>query len=155
MRRYPSDTTVGSGLNAATIWCPSPSRMASTTSCATSASASETSSTRLQRLTFPAPKFWPTKVVHAWLNEFSRLYTTYSSEMTAELAAMTSVPRLLMHAWMTMLASENTALCSPAGRPILTTRASTARSMPSSRGFSLIGASMRVRRTNRMSALTV
>ena len=83
------------------------------------------------------------------------MYTTYSSEMTAELAAMTSVPRLLMHAWMTMLASENTALCSPAGRPILTTRVSTARSMPSSRGFSLIGASMRVRRTNRMTALTV
>lgn len=33
-------------------------------------------------------------------------------------AAMTTVPRLLMAAWMMMLATANTALCTPAGSPM-------------------------------------
>ena len=33
-------------------------------------------------------------------------------------AAITTVPRLLIAPWMMMFAMENTALCSPAGRPM-------------------------------------
>lgn len=47
-------------------------------------------------------------------------------------AAITTVPRLLMADWMTMLATENTALCTPAGRPMLRMRFKLVPSMRSS-----------------------
>ena len=53
--RYPSSTTAGSGLKAAMICLPNPSRMASTISSATSASANAMSRIFLQRLIWPAP----------------------------------------------------------------------------------------------------
>ena len=49
-------------------------------------------------------------------------------------AAITTVPRLLMADWMTMLETENTALCTPAGRPICKMRFKIAPSMRSSFG---------------------
>ena len=68
---------------------------------------------------------------------------------------MTSVPRPLMQAWITMLASENTALWMPAGRPMRMTRLSTGPSRRSSRGLRRMGESMRQSLKNSTAAATV
>ena len=61
-------------------------------------------------------------------------------------AAITSVPRLLMADWMTMLANENTALCTPAGRPMLRMRLRLVRSMRSAQRSTRTHLFVRVRR---------
>ena len=62
-------------------------------------------------------------------------------------AAIATVPRVLMADWMTMLANENTALCTPAGRPMLKMRFKLAPSMRSALRSTRTHLSVRVRRT--------
>ena len=68
-------------------------------------------------------------------------------------AAMTVVPRLLMADWITMFASEKTALWMPAGRPMRTIWAAERPSQWSFEGSTLMGESIFKSRTSRMSAL--
>ena len=68
-------------------------------------------------------------------------------------AAMTVVPRLLMADWITMLASENTALCMPAGRPMWMMDAADGPSQRSLEGVTRMGASILSSRTSSTSAL--
>ena len=69
-------------------------------------------------------------------------------------AAMTTVPRLLMAAWTTMLDRANTALCTPAGSPMRRMRSSIFPSIRSCRGSSRMTLSVRRSRRQRSAALT-
>ena len=59
-----------------------------------------------------------TSVRQAWLKEFSTSYARISMLNAALDAAITTVPRLLIAVWITMLATAKTALWIPAGSPI-------------------------------------
>ena len=75
--------------------------------------------------------------------------------MPALEAAMTSVPRLLMAPWITMLAMENTALWMPAGRPICTMVRMLFRSTCRRCGSMRTGESRCSRRTDKSTAMVV
>ena len=66
-------TTLGSLLKTARIDLPKKTTPATVAMATTRSSARQTLSTCLQRGMLRAPKAWPTKVVQAWLKEFSRL----------------------------------------------------------------------------------
>ena len=67
---------------------------------------------------------------------------------------MMTVPRLLIADWMIIFATENTALCIPAGTPIRRIRFILSMSMRSSFGSTWIAFSVRRRQRYRIAALT-
>ena len=75
---------------------------------------------RRTRSIFPAPKFWPTKVVTEMPKAFRIIQWNPSIRPQALQAAVTSVPKPLMKDWISTLLTEYITLWSPAGRPILT-----------------------------------
>ena len=69
------------------------------------------------RSIFPAPMFWPAKVVMALPKENAGSITKPSTRMTMTLAAMYCSPKLLVRDWTTIRDMEKIAWVTPEGRP--------------------------------------
>ena len=93
--------------------------------------------TRTLRRTRPglcAPQFWPANVVIDTPNALSAIHTILSTLPKAVQAAMVSVPSAFMLACIIRLDTAKTVDCSPAGKPMRSTRTMSPMSSRSCRG---------------------